>query len=277
MRHLNSRAVIFEQRREPTTNAEIFSHLDIGRVKIPHEFAFVRRHHFKREFVVIAKKGCPLTIFGNRRRLRQHPIERLALPLGEREKNARHQGKVKVHLKFVAIAKVRQRIFCPLIRFGEKHRAGRVRVEKRAQAFVIRVRFGQIFAVRAFAFDEVRRRVHANSIRALIHPKLRDTHHRFLHFRVVKIQIGLMIKKAMPIILPAQFVKFPIRRFVINKNDARLFIFLIRVAPHIPVAIFFMFGMIGIARCLEPRMLVAGVIGDEFDNDAQTARVRGVH
>ncbi len=98
-----------------------------------------------------------------------------------------------------------------------------------------------------------------------------------LHFRVVIIEVGLGGIEAVPEILAAQLVKSPIGGFGIGKDDACFFVFLISIGPNIPVTIFGVFGVEGIARCLEPGMLVGGVVGDDFDDDAQTAQVGFLH
>ncbi len=200
--------------------------------------------------------------------------QRRAIGFRQGHEEARHQREVKVHVNFVAVAEVGQHIFRPLIGFGQQHRARRIGIDEGAQPFEISVRLRQVLAVGAFAFIEIRRRIDADAVCALIDPELHHAQHGFLNFRIVVVQIGLVMKEAMPVVLPAQRIERPVRRFGIDEDDARVLILLIGVAPHVPVAVGGVIGMLRIARRLKPRMLIRGVIGDQFHDDAQVPAMR---
>src|ERR1051325_10852460 len=84
-----------------------------------------------------------------------------------------------------------------------------------------------------------------------------------------------MREKAMPVIGFSLLIPRPVRLFRIREDDARTLVFLVRIAPDIPVACArptsAAFG------ALEPRMLVGCMVDDEFCDDAQVAPFRLGH
>ena len=75
----------------------------------------------------------------------------------------------------------------------------------------------------------------------------------------------------MPEILPGSFIPGPVGFFGIQEDDPRLGVFLVRIAPHIIIAIWRI--RIG-ARRLEPGVLVGGVVQHQVDDHAHAALVR---
>src|SRR5436190_16048407 len=74
-----------------------------------------------------------------------------------------------------------------------------------------------------------------------------------------------------PIIGLPNRIPRPIRRFKITENNASLPVFCGVVAPHVEIAP----GRTepGSSGPLEPRVLIGGMIDDQFSNDLQVARV----
>ena len=70
---------------------------------------------------MIAKKHCPLTIIGNWRSLLEDVDDRKPILHLQRHEHAGHEWKVKVHVRFVAFAKVSRRVLRPLISLREQH------------------------------------------------------------------------------------------------------------------------------------------------------------
>ena len=145
------RRLLREQRREAAADAEIDARRRIVRVNAPHVIALLVGHHFERELVVIAQKHRPLAIVGNRRRLLEDVDDRKPILHLQRHEHSRHERKMEIHVRLVAVAEIRDGVFRPLIRLREQHAILEIRIEMRAQFFQIDVRLGQIFAVRPFA------------------------------------------------------------------------------------------------------------------------------
>ncbi len=142
----------------------------------------------------------------------------------------------------------------------------------RTQFLEVGVGFRQVFAVGAFALEEIRNGVETQSVHAHVQPELEHLQHGFLHRRALEIEVGLMMEKTVPVILSGHRVPRPVGRLEILEDDARILIFFLRVAPDVVIA--FDRTLLGPARPLEPRVLVARVVDDEFRDDAQSPRVR---
>jgi len=163
---------------------------------------------------------------------------------------------MEVHVELIPITVILDHIFGPHIGFREQERARRIRIHKGSQALAIGVRLRQILAAGPFTLNQIRRRVHAETIHAQVNPVLHRLEDGALHLRIVEVQIGLVAKEAMPEVLPAYRVEAPVRRLRIEENDAHTPVLVIRVAPDIPIAILGMLRVIRVARRLEPGVLV---------------------
>ena len=75
---------------------------------------------------------------------------------------------------------------------------------------------------------------------------------------IVEIEIGLMRKKAMPVVRFGDRIPRPIAGFVVGEDDARVAIAIGGVTPDVKIAL----GAAGRRppRPLKPRMLVGGVV-----------------
>ena len=68
---------------------------------------------------MIAEERAPLTIIGDGRRTIQNSKHIVHPAFFECHINARHDGEVESHVKFVAVTEIRTNIFRPLIRFTQ--------------------------------------------------------------------------------------------------------------------------------------------------------------
>ena len=264
--------VVFEQRRQAPANAEVDAHAAVVRVDAIHIVALFVGHHFERELVVIAQEQRPLAIGRDGRRFLQDLHHRKAILHANGHEQARHQREMKGHVAFGAVGEIGDRVLGPLIGFGQQDAVLVFRIDVLAKLLQERVRFGQVFAVGAFPLVQIGHRVQAESVHAQVEPKVDHVQDRLLHLRIVEVEIGLMRVEAMPVIRFGDRIPGPVGGFEILEDDARVLIFLRRVAPDVEVAP--ACSGRGAARALEPGMLVGGVVQHHFGEDANAAAVR---
>ncbi|MNP02601.1 hypothetical protein D3C76_944590 [compost metagenome] len=228
---------------------------------------------------MVAQEDCPLAVGGYIRGLAQNVGDREAIFLGQRHVHARHQREVKGHVAFVAvqaflvgIAEVQLCVLRPLIGLGQQHAVGVVGVDFGTDLFENVVGFRQVLVVGAVALDQVRDRVEAQTVDAHVEPVAHHRQHGFHDLRVVEIQVRLVRVEAVPEVLAGHRVPGPVGFFGVEKDDAGAVIFLVVIGPHVEVSgcgAFFR-----LACALEPRVLVRGMVDDQFGNHPQTALVR---
>src|SRR6266511_354486 len=149
---------------------------------------------------MIPQKHCPLASAGNRWSLLEDINDRKAILHLQRHEHARHKRKVKVHVRFVAFAKVSGGILRPLIGLCEQHSIWKFSLHMSAQLAKIVMRLWKIFADSALAFVKVRDRIETEAVNAKGEPKIANLLDRFVHGRVIEIQVRLMRIKPMPIV-----------------------------------------------------------------------------
>ena len=129
---------------------------------------------------------------------------------------------------------------------------------------------GQILAVSTFAFEEVGNSVEAEAIDAEIGPEAQHIEHRFLHRRIVIVQIRLVGEEAVPVVLATHRVIGPVGILGIDKDNACARVSVRVISPDIKAAV----GAIRIsARLLKPLMGIGGVVHHQVSNNADTARM----
>src|ERR687891_1149531 len=121
---------------------------------------------------MVPQEHRPLAGVGNRRSLLEDIDDRKAILHLQRHEHARHERKVKVHVRFVALAKVSSRILRPLIGLREQHSVWKFCLYMRAQLAKIIMRLWQIFADSALAFVKVRDSVKTKTVNAKGEPKI---------------------------------------------------------------------------------------------------------
>ncbi len=261
--------VVVHQRRQPAADADIDAGAGIVGVGRPQIIALDVGDHFQRQLVVIAQEQRPLAAVRNVGRLAQDVGDRKAVLLRDRHVDARHQRKVIGHLAFVAAAEIFLHVLRPLIGFGQQHLALGVGVEFAAQPFDDGMRLRQVLVVGAVALAEIGNGVETEAVDAGVEPALHHLHQRAHHARIVEIEVRLVREEAVPVELAGFRIPGPVRLLGIGEDDPRALVFLVGVAPDIPVA-----GRglrVAAAGALEPVVLVGGVVDDELGDDAQSA------
>ena len=115
----NFAAIVSKQRRQTAANAEIDSHRPVLRVGPVHVIALFIGDHLKGQLVVIAQEHGPLAALRNVGRNAQNVRNRIPIFHAQRHEKARHDREMKRHVAFVAVPKVRDRVFRPLVSFGK--------------------------------------------------------------------------------------------------------------------------------------------------------------
>ena len=111
------------------------------------------------------------------------------------------------------------------------------------------VGLGEIFAIRAFPLDEIGDGVEPQSVDAQVQPEITDLFERFVHCRIVEVQVGLVGVKAMPVISLCQRIPRPVRSLEIFEDDSGILVFFRRIAPYVEIPV------------SEVVVTVAGIVG----------------
>ena len=122
----------------------------------------------------------------------------------------------------LGVAEVLDDVGGPLVGLGEQHPAGELVVDHLAAVLEEGVRLGQVLAVGALALEQVRHRVQPEAVDAEVEPEPQDVEHRFLHGRVVVVQVGLVGEEPVPVELPAHRVEGPVRLLGVDEDDPRV-------------------------------------------------------
>ena len=93
--------------------------------------------------------------------------------------------------------------------------------------------------------------------------------------RIVVVEVRLVVVEPMPEILLGDRVPGPVRRLGVDEDDPGFLVALIGIAPDVEVAM--RRAGLGLARPLEPRVLVGGVVDHQLGDHAQAALVGGAH
>src|SRR4029453_11336668 len=141
---------------------------------------------------MVAQKRGPLTLLGNRRSLFQNIDDGKAVLHLQRHEQARHEWKVKIHVRFVAVAEVSGCIFRPLVRLQEQKGIGKFRADVSTELAEVLMRLWRILAAGVFSLVKVRDSVKTKSIYAQTQPEIADFLQGVMHGRIIKVQIRLM-------------------------------------------------------------------------------------
>ena len=269
---LDLAAVVVHQRRETAANPDIDARAGVVGVGRPQIVAFDIGHHFERQLVMVAQKQSPLAGARNVRRLAQDVGDRKPVLLRDRHVDPRHQRKMICHVAFVAAAEIFLDVFRPLIGLREQRLALGVGIEFGAQPLDDGVRLRQVLVVGAVAFAQIGNGIEPEAVNAGVEPSFHHLDQRADDPRVVEIEIGLVREEAVPVELAGFRVPRPVRFLGVGEDDPRAQIFLVGIAPHIPVARARF--RIAAAGALEPVVLVGGMVDHQFGDDPQTAALR---
>ena len=135
--------------------------------------------------------------------------------------------------------------------------------------------FRQVLVIGALALAQIRHGIEPEPVDAGVEPAFHHLLDRADHARIVEIQVRLVREEAVPVIGAGLVVPGPVRLLGVGEDDARAGIFLVVVAPDVPVA------RAGVAAAalgaLEPGVLVGGVVDDELGDHPQAAPLGLVH
>src|SRR5919197_1083890 len=101
----NLALIVVKQGGQPTTDSEVETHARFGRVLFPHPLAFFLRDHFEGELIMITEEGAPLTVVRNGGSAPENLSHIFRAAFFESHVEARHNGEMKSHVKFVPIPK----------------------------------------------------------------------------------------------------------------------------------------------------------------------------
>ncbi len=220
---------------------------------------------------MVAQEKSPLAGRVNLGRLGKNVDDWESILLVNGHEHPRHEWKVEVHVALVALTEIGRSVFRPLVGFGQKETALELRVDAGAKLFQEGMRLRQILAIRTLLLVEVGDGIQTQPVNAKAEPKIDDLEERFLHCRILEIQVRLMGVEPMPIVGIGDSIPRPIRNFEVLENDSSFWISFRRFGPHIEIAL----DRPGrrAPRPLKPWVLVGRVIENELRDDADAAPV----
>ena len=115
---------------------------------------------------MIAQKHRPLAIVGDRRRLLHYVYDRKAIFHLQPHEHARHERKMKTHVRLVPFAEISGRVLGPLVGFCKQHTVRELRFDMSAQPAQIFMRLRQILTVGVFPFVQIRNSIETKSVHA---------------------------------------------------------------------------------------------------------------
>ncbi len=161
----------------------------------------------------------------------------------------------------------------PLVGLGQQHPARELVVDDFAHFLQEGVCLGQVLAVGALALEQIGHSVQPEPVDPKIEPEPQHVDHRFLHGRVVVVQVRLMREEAVPVELLAHRVEGPVRLFGVDEDDARIGVLLAGVAPDVEVAVW----AVGVLpRFLKPGVGIRRVVHHEIGDDPDAPLVRRI-
>ena len=219
-----------------------------------------------------AQEGEPLTGIWNRwsEGWIKHHLNRVGAFFRQCAVDARHDRKMIRALTFVSVAKIGHHVVRRLTRFGQQQCAGLQIIQRGAEEFDDQMHLWQAFAGRAVFFPEKRHGVRPNAVHAFDFPADEHPRHVEQHVRMLVIQIRLNFEKAMEIILPGNFVFFPIRIFHPFHQQAGVRKSVRRIAPDVIRPFRRVFRL---TRLLKPGMLIRGMVDRNIKNQANAPRM----
>src|SRR4029077_2679150 len=136
------------------------------------------------------------------------------------------------------------------------------------------MRLNQVLATCSISLDEIRNRIQTKTVDAEVEPEIKRLECGRLHFRVVVVEIRLMIKEAVPVVGFCDWIVCPVTHLIIFENDACLTVFGRVIRPDVKVSPWIAFG--SAPRLLKPDMLIACVIEHQLGNNPQARIVSRV-
>ena len=182
-------------------------------------------------------------------------------------------GKVECHVAFVPDSEVVDDVRRPLVGLGEQHPVRVSLVDLPAHPLEVGVRLEEVLAVGPLALEQVRHGIQPEPIEAEVEPEAQHVEHRLLDLWVVVVEVGLVVEEPMPVVRARLLVPRPVRRLRVDEDDTGVLVPVLRVGPHVPVAL----GVVRRRACrLEPGVVDRRVVHDQIGHDAHAALVRCV-
>ncbi len=264
--------VVLHQRRQPAPDAEIDARPAVLGIGAPQIVALAVGHHLQRQLVMVAQEDAPLAALWNVRGLADDVGDRVPVLLRQRHVHARHQRKVEAHMALIALAEIGPRVLRPLVGLGEQHAVAVMGVELGTDLLQHLMRLGQVLVVGAFALDQIGDCVEPEPVDPHVEPVVHHPDHLLQHARIVEVEVGLVRIEAVPEEGAGDRVPGPVRRFRVEEDDPCLGELGVGIAPDVEVARHGAGSRL--ARLLEPRVLVGGVVDDELGDHPQAPPVR---
>ena len=157
-------------------------------------------------------------------------------------------------MAFVAVTEIGGRVLRPLIRLRQQHAVVVALVDVPAELPQELVGFGQVLAVGAVAFEQVRDGVEPETVNAAVQPEVHCLGDGGANSRVVEVQVRLVRVEAVPVVRASHRIPCPVRGLEVIEDDSSVGIAVGSVAPNVEVAP----GTAGSCASgpLEPRVLV---------------------
>ncbi|CAM5693532.1 hypothetical protein SGLAM104S_08783 [Streptomyces glaucescens] len=270
-------AVVVQQGGESAPDADVGAHARVLGVLRVHVVALFVGDHLQGQLVVVAQEDAPLAVGGDGRGLGQDLRDGVAGFAADGHEDAGHDREVEGHVALVAaagvVAEVVDHVLRPLVRLREEDRVRVVGVDLLAHPLQELVRRRKVFAVGALLGVEVGHGVQPEAVDAQVEPEPQRGDDLLLHRRVLVVEVRLVREEPVEEVLLAHRVEGPVGDLRVDEDDPRVLVLLVVVGPHVVVAV----GAVGVlAGLLEPRVLVAGVVHDEVDDDPHAPLVGGV-
>ncbi len=140
-------------------------------------------------------------------------------------------------MALVTVAEVLHDVLGPLVGLGQQHPARKEGIDLLAEPAQILVGLGQVLAVGAVPFEQIRHGVEAEAVQADVEPVADDVEHGVGHFGVVVVEVRLVGEEAVPVVLAPLGVKGPVGLLGVDEDDPGVGIAGVVVAPHVPVSL----------------------------------------
>ncbi|MNF73872.1 hypothetical protein D3C84_558880 [compost metagenome] len=131
------------------------------------------------------------------------------------------------------------------------------------------VGLGQVLVVGAVPLDQIGNGVQTQAVDAHVQPVMHHRQQRFHDLRVIEVKVRLVRIEAVPEVLAGHRVPGPVGLFGVEEDDPGTVVLLIVIGPDIKVPC--RRTGLGLARPLEPGVLVGRMIDDQFGDHPQPA------
>ena len=215
------------------------------------------------ELIVVAQRQRPAATRHHLLSVFEAIAQLLGLAVGQGGEQVGGEGEVEGGMQFVS-RQVGRRFVHRLDRLRDHQHVAVTGLHPGPQPPQEGVGLRQPFTAGALLLEQERHRIEAESIDPFCQPKVDHVQHRLLHGGVVVIQVGLVVQKAMQVVLAGHLIPLPVRLLEVAEQHWRLGIAVVVVAPDVEIA--FGAALSRPAGPLEPRMQDARVVEHQVEN-----------